>query len=117
MAVEYAGIAAIVLIGASVSAVIAGASYLVSTKVPDGAKVSVYECGFDPFESARAPFAVKFFLVGVLFIVFDLEISYVFPWAVSYNRVAPTGYWAMIAFLVILTVGFVYEWASAGMEW
>ena len=116
MAVEYAGIAAIMLIGASVSAVIAGASYLVSTKVPDGAKVSVYECGFDPFESARAPFAVKFFLVGVLFIVFDLELSYVFPWAVSCNQVGPMGYWAMVAFLVILTVGFVYEWASAGME-
>lgn len=109
MAVEYAGIAAIVLIGVSVSAGIAGASYLVSTKVPDGAKVSVYECGFDPFESARAPFAVKFFLVGVLFIVFDLELSYVFPWAVSYNQVGPMGYWAMVVFLVILTAGFVYE--------
>lgn len=79
MIAAYFDVVIIILVGALVSTVIAGASYLVSSKAPDGAKLSSYECGFDPFGSARAPFEVKFFLVGVLFIVFDLEVSYVFP--------------------------------------
>lgn len=99
----------VALMGALVSAGIAGGSYLIGPKDPYGAKVSIYECGFDPFESAREPFAVKFFLVGVLFIIFDLELSYVFPWTISYNKLVSSGYWAMLVFLGLLSMGLLYE--------
>ena len=89
---DYILIISIMSIWTSVSVLIGGGSYFISNRIPDGAKVSAYECGFDPFGTARAPLAVRFFLVGVLFIVFDIEISYVFPWTLSYNRAAPTGY-------------------------
>ena len=106
---HYEHIVYVVVVGLSVAALIAGGSYMICQKAPDGAKVSAYECGFDPFGSARTPFAVRFFLVGVLFIVFDLELSYVFPWGISFNVTGPAGYWAMFAFLVVLTAGFLYE--------
>ena len=78
--------------------------------------MSVYECGFDPFESSRVPFSVKFFLVGILFLIFDLEISFLFPWGVVSNSIGSWGYWVMIIFLIVLTLGLVYEWALGGLE-
>ena len=81
-----------VLISGVISTIISGASYIIGVRLPDNEKVSVYECGFDPFESARIPFSVKFFVVGILFMIFDLEISYLFPWCVVYNQIGLRGY-------------------------
>lgn len=117
MEMEFVGIFVLILISIVLSTIISGASYIVSIKQPDGEKVSVYECGFDPFGSSRVPFSVKFFLVGILFLIFDLEISFLFPWCVVYNQIELFGYWVMYIFLVILTIGLVYEWVKGGLEW
>lgn len=84
---------------------------------PDKAKLSPYECGFSPFEDARLPFDVRFYLVAILFIIFDLETAFLFPWAVSLHRIGWFGFWAMIMFLAILVVGFIYEWKKGALEW
>lgn len=109
MGVEFIGIFLLLLFSTILSTVISGASYLVGVKQPDGEKVSVYECGFDPFESSRIPFSVRFFLVGILFMIFDLEISFLFPWCVVYNQIGLFGFWVMVLFLIILTIGLIYE--------
>ena len=84
---------------------------------PDSEKLSPYECGFDAFDDARQRFDVRFYLVTLLFIIFDLEIAFLFPWAVSLGEIGVFGFWSMVIFLVILTVGFVYEWRKGGLEW
>ena len=117
MSTEFLGIFVLILFSITLSTIISGASYIVGVKLPDSEKVSVYECGFDPFGSSRVPFSVKFFLVGILFLIFDLEISFLFPWCVVYNQIGLFGFWTMYIFLVILTVGLVYEWAKGGLEW
>nr|YP_008592461.1 NADH dehydrogenase subunit 3 [Hymeniacidon sinapium]AGP04999.1 NADH dehydrogenase subunit 3 [Hymeniacidon sinapium]QRG31975.1 NADH dehydrogenase subunit 3 [Pseudosuberites sp. CY-2021] len=117
MSTEFLGIFVLILFSITLSTIISGASYIVGVKQPDSEKVSVYECGFDPFGSSRVPFSVKFFLVGILFLIFDLEISFLFPWCVVYNQIGLFGFWTMYIFLVILTVGLVYEWAKGGLEW
>ena len=81
------------------------------------AKLSPYECGFDEFEDARIPFDVRYYLVAILFIIFDLEIAFLFPWAISLSNIGALGFWSMIVFLVILTVGFIYEWKKGALEW
>lgn len=80
-------------------------------------KVSAYECGFDPFDDARARFDIRFYLVAILFIIFDLEVTFLFPWAISLHTIQMTGFWAMVVFLLILTIGFVYEWRKGALEW
>lgn len=100
-----------------VSALIAGLSYVFTVKHPDPEKIGVYECGFAPFSDTRQPFEVRFFLVAILFIVFDLEISFLFPWSIVLNYLNTFGYWTMIIFLVILSIGLVYEWVKGGLEW
>lgn len=117
MDMEFLGIFLLILFSIILSTIISGASYIVSVKEPDSEKVSVYECGFDPFGSSRVPFSVKFFLVGILFLIFDLEISFLFPWCVVYNQIELFGFWIMYLFLVILTIGLVYEWVKGGLEW
>lgn len=117
MDMEFLGIFLLILFSIILSTIISGASYIVSVKQPDSEKVSVYECGFDPFGSSRVPFSVKFFLVGILFLIFDLEISFLFPWCVVYNQTELLGFWVMYLFLVILTIGLVYEWVKGGLEW
>ncbi len=84
---------------------------------PDKAKLSPYECGFDAFEDARMPFDVRFYLVAILFIIFDLETAFLFPWAVVLRRIGWVGFWAMMIFLAILIVGFIYEWKKGALEW
>lgn len=116
MSQEFIGVFMLILLSIILSTIISGASYIVGVKLPDSEKVSVYECGFDPFGSSRVPFSVKFFLVGILFLIFDLEISFLFPWCVVYNQIGLFGFWTMYVFLVILTVGLVYEWAKGGLE-
>lgn len=117
MDMEFLGIFLLILFSVILSTIISGASYIVSVKQPDSEKVSVYECGFDPFGSSRVPFSVKFFLVGILFLIFDLEISFLFPWGVVYNQIELFGFWVVYLFLVVLTIGLVYEWVKGGLEW
>ncbi len=92
-------------------------AYIVGERKPDQAKLSTYECGFPPFNQARAPFAVKFYLVAILFIIFDLEVAFLFPWAISLGEIGAFGFWSMVIFLSILTIGFIYEWRKGALEW
>ena len=100
-----------------VAAVAVGASYLVIGERPDPDKNAAYECGFDPFEDSRGKFDVRFDLVAILFIIFDLEVAFLFPWAVSLGDIGAFGFWSMMLFLAILTVGFIYEWRKGALEW
>ena len=84
---------------------------------PDPEKVSAYECGFNAFDDARMKFDVRFYLVSILFIIFDLEIAFLFPWAVAFKDIGAFGFWSMMLFLAVLTVGFVYEWRKGALEW
>jgi NADH-quinone oxidoreductase subunit A len=93
------------------------APFVVTIKNPDPEKVSAYECGFDAFDDARMKFDIRYYLVSILFIIFDLEVAFLFPWAVSFKEVGWFGFWAMIIFLAVLTVGFVYEWKKGALEW
>ncbi len=84
---------------------------------PDPEKVSAYECGFNAFEDARLKFDVRFYLVSILFIIFDLEVAFLFPWAVAFKELGWFGFWSMMIFLGVLTVGFIYEWKKGALEW
>ena len=90
---------------------------MVATQRPSVEKLSSYECGFDPFDDARTVFDVRFYLVAILFIVFDLEIIYLFPWCSSIGLIGYFGFWVMMIFLIVLTVGFVYEWVKGALDW
>ena len=92
-------------------------SYLIASQQADLEKLSAYECGYDPFDDARSKFDIRFYLVGILFIIFDLEVIFLFPWAIALGRIGIFGFWTMIIFLVILTVGFIYEWKKGALEW
>jgi NADH-quinone oxidoreductase subunit A len=93
------------------------APFLVAFKKPDPEKVSAYECGFDAFDDARMKFDARFYLVAILFIIFDLEVAFLFPWAVAFRDVGWFGFWSMMIFLGVLTVGFIYEWKKGALEW
>ena len=93
------------------------ASLVVARQRPDAEKLSAYECGFEPFEDARRKFDVRFYLVAILFIIFDLEVAFLFPWAVSLGEIGMFGFWSMVLFLFVLTVGFAYEWKKGALEW
>ncbi|MBI1776903.1 MAG: NADH-quinone oxidoreductase subunit A [Proteobacteria bacterium] len=93
------------------------ASLVLARQHPDPEKLSPYECGFDAFEDARSKFDVRFYLVAILFIIFDLEVAFLFPWAVALSDIGVFGFWSMVAFLGVLTVGFVYEWKKGALEW
>ena len=84
---------------------------------PDVEKNSAYECGFEPFESARLKFDIRFYLVAILFVIFDLEVAFLFPWAVGFQHIGSLGFWSMMLFLLILTIGFLYEWKKGALEW
>jgi NADH-quinone oxidoreductase subunit A len=86
-------------------------------KAPDAEKLSAYECGFNAFDDARMKFDVRFYLVSLLFIIFDLEVAFLFPWAVAFKDVGLFGFWSMILFLGVLTIGFIYEWRKGALEW
>lgn len=93
------------------------APFLVAYSAPDPEKLSAYECGFNAFDDARMKFDVRFYLVSILFIIFDLEVAFLFPWAISFGDVGWFGFWSMMVFLGILTVGFIYEWRKGALEW
>ena len=92
-------------------------NYLVAPSNPDPEKLSAYECGFEAFDDSRMEFDVRFYLVAILFIIFDLEIAYLFPWAVSLSNIGIYGFWSMMIFLGILTIGFIYEWKKGALDW
>jgi len=92
-------------------------NFLASPSNPDPEKLSAYECGFEAFDDSRMEFDVRFYLVAILFIIFDLEIAFLFPWAISLGSLGALGFWSMMIFLAILTVGFIYEWKKGALEW
>ena len=102
--------------GAIAVAMVVG-SMLLATQRPDSEKLSPYECGFEPFEDARIRFDVRYYLVAILFIIFDLEVAFLFPWAVSLGDIGLFGFWSMVVFLAVLTVCFIYEWRKGALEW
>ncbi|MEQ8266733.1 MAG: NADH-quinone oxidoreductase subunit A [Parvibaculum sp.] len=93
------------------------APFVVAPSKPDPEKLAAYECGFDAFDDARMKFDVKYYLVAILFIIFDLEVAFLFPWAVSLGDIGVFGFWSMIVFLGVLTIGFTYEWRKGALEW
>lgn len=97
--------------------VLIAAPFVVAYKNPDPEKLSAYECGFNAFDDARMKFDVRFYLVAILFIIFDLEVAFLFPWAVSFGAVGWLGFWSMMVFLGVLTIGFIYEWKKGALEW
>jgi NADH:ubiquinone oxidoreductase subunit 3 (subunit A) len=99
------------------SFIIFGLSYLLSVQNPDTEKLSAYECGFDPYEDARHTFDVRFYLVAILFIIFDIEAMFLFPWVISLNHVTLLGFWSMADFIVELGVGFIYAWKIGALAW
>ncbi|MBL8673384.1 MAG: NADH-quinone oxidoreductase subunit A [Rhodospirillales bacterium] len=109
----------LIFIGIALGVVVAmvGGSWLIARQNPDSEKLSPFECGFAPFDDARGKFDVRFYLVAILFIIFDLEVAFLFPWAVALKDIGVFGFWSMIVFLGVLTVGFVYEWKKGALEW
>ncbi len=104
-------------IATAVSLAAVALSYMIGEQKPDSEKVAAFECGFDAFEDARSKFDVRFYLVAILFIIFDLEVAFLFPWAVAFREIGEFGFWSMVVFLGILTVGFIYEWKKGALEW
>ena len=104
-----------VAVGIAVAAV--AASYILAAQRPDSEKLSAYECGFEAFDDARRQFDVRFYLVAILFIIFDLEVAFLFPWAITLGEIGLYGFWSMMVFLGVLTVGFIYEWRKGALEW
>jgi NADH:ubiquinone oxidoreductase subunit 3 (subunit A) len=115
--VEYLGIFLYFIIATLLAIVLLAVSFVLATRKPDPEKVSAYECGFDPFDDARSRFDVQFYLVAILFIIFDLEVTFLFPWALVLNKVSLFGFWSMMVFLLVLTIGFVYEWRKGALDW
>ena len=114
---EYLSIIIFLFIAISLSVGFIVLNFLFSPKNPDSEKLSAYECGFEAFGDSRMEFDVRFYLVAILFIIFDLEIAFLFPWAISLGNIGSLGFWSMMIFLFILTVGFVYEWKKGALDW
>jgi NADH-quinone oxidoreductase subunit A len=114
---EYFSILVFLVIAGGIATAMIVASFVLARQRPDSEKLSPYECGFAPFEDARVRFDVRYYLVAILFIIFDLEVAFLFPWAVSLGDIGAFGFWSMVVFLGVLTVGFAYEWIKGALEW
>ena len=114
---DYIFILIFILIGAGMAIAMFLLSKILAPSSPDSEKLSAYECGFEAFDDTRSKFDVKFYLVSILFIIFDLEIAFLFPWAVAFKDLSFLSFWSMMVFLFILTVGFAYEWKKGALEW
>ena len=114
---EYLPILIFLGIAIAIAGIAVAGSLIVARQHPDAEKTSAYECGFEAFTDARNKFDVRFYLVAILFIIFDLEVAFLFPWAISLGSIGVFGFWSMVVFLGILTVGFVYEWRKGALEW
>jgi NADH-quinone oxidoreductase subunit A len=117
LALDYLPVIIFLGIGAAVSGLFVVGNYLLAPSAPDPEKNSAYECGFNAFDDARMKFDVRFYLVAILFIIFDLEVAFLFPWAISLGKIGLLGFWSMVGFLGVLTVGFIYEWRRGALEW
>jgi len=115
--VEYIGVLVYFVIASILALALLILPFITATRRVDPEKISAYECGFDPFDDARGRFDIQFYLVAILFIIFDLEVTFLFPWAVVLNKVGLFGFWTMMVFLIILTIGFVYEWRKGALDW
>lgn len=114
---EYLPILVFLAIAVGFGIVLILAAVVIAVRNPDPEKVSAYECGFNAFDDARMKFDVRFYLVSILFIIFDLEIAFLFPWAVAFKDISMVGFWSMMVFLGVLTAGFAYEWKKGALEW
>ena len=117
LVLDYLPVLIFAAIGGIIALVLFVVPFLFAPKKPDSEKLSAYECGFNPFDDARMKFDVRFYLIAILFIVFDLEAVYLFPWAISFKETGATGYWTMMVFIAELVIGFVYAWRKGALEW
>tara|TARA_B100000029_G_scaffold147489_2_gene142776 strand:- start:1570 stop:1935 length:366 start_codon:yes stop_codon:yes gene_type:complete len=114
---EYLPILFFIFISLGIALGMTAMSFIIGPNKPDSEKLSAYECGFEAFDDARGRFDVRFYLVAILFIIFDLEVAFLFPWAISLGEIGIYGFWSMMFFLFLLTVGFIYEWKKGALEW
>jgi NADH-quinone oxidoreductase subunit A len=114
---DYLPLAVFVAVALGLGLALLIVPFVVAYKQPDPEKLSAYECGFNAFDDARMKFDVRFYLVAILFIIFDLEVSFLFPWAVAFGELGAFGFWSMMVFLAVLTIGFIYEWRKGALEW
>ena len=114
---EYLPIMIFLGLAIALGAILILAAAIIAVCNPDPEKVSAYECGFNAFDDARMKFDVRFYLVSILFIIFDLEVAFLFPWAVAFKDLSMVGFWSMMVFLGVLTIGFAYEWKKGALEW
>ena len=117
IATQYFPILVFFGIALAIATIMICAPMVIGRQKPDSEKLSTYECGFEPFGDARGKFDVRFYLVAILFIIFDLEIAFLFPWAISLGTIGVFGFWSMMVFLGVLTIGFAYEWKKGALEW
>jgi len=114
---NYLPILLFIIIGFGLAVGMTLLSFIFGESKPDSEKLSAYECGFEAFDDARGRFDVRFYLVAILFIIFDLEVAFLFPWAITLGKIGIFGFWSMMIFLLILTIGFIYEWKKGALEW
>ena len=114
---QYLALVIFAALSAAIALALLVAPFLLAYKSPDPEKLSAYECGFNAFDDARMKFDIRFYLVSLLFIIFDLEVAFLFPWTVAFKQVGWLGFWSMMVFLGVLTIGFVYEWKKGALEW
>ncbi len=114
---DYLPLIVFIVVSVLISGALLVAPFVVAFSAPDAEKLSAYECGFNAFDDARMKFDVRFYLVALLFIIFDLEVAFLFPWAVAFRDVGVFGFWSMMVFLLVLTIGFIYEWKKGALEW
>ena len=114
---DYLSIIIFLFIALGVSVGFILLNFLFAPKNPDAEKLSAYECGFEPFSDSRMRFDIRFYLVAILFIIFDLEIAFLFPWAITLSKIGNLGFWSMMIFLFVLTIGFIYEWKKGALDW
>jgi NADH-quinone oxidoreductase subunit A len=114
---DYLPLALFIALAIGISAALLFVPFAFAYQKPDPEKLSAYECGFNAFDDARMKFDVRFYLVAILFIIFDLEVAFLFPWAVAFKELGWFGFWSMMTFLGVLTVGFIYEWRKGALEW
>ena len=114
---EYLPILIFIFVGLVIAMGMTAIPFIIGTSNPDSEKLSAYECGFEAFDDARGRFDVRFYLVALLFIIFDLEVAFLFPWAITLGTIGLFGFWSMMIFLLILTIGFIYEWKKGALEW
>jgi len=115
--IEYLPIIIFLGVALAIASVLMVAPFVIALRNPDPEKVSAYECGFEAFDDARMRFDARFYLVAILFIIFDLEIAFLFPWAAAFRDIGLFGFWSMMVFLAVLTIGFIYEWKKGALEW